>query len=45
MILEGHSIEGYALDWKMNSEEAISGANDGSICMWDLNIKSSQNEN
>lgn len=43
LVLEGLQTEGFALDWKMDSEELISGSLDGSICHWDLNKQPSCN--
>jgi histone-binding protein RBBP4 len=33
----GHTAEGYAIDWNpINKGQIVSGADDGSICRWDL---------
>ena len=46
IILEGHSEEGWGLDWQKNKSELISGADDGSVCIWDLEKSSlSEKEN
>ena len=38
LVLEGHSKEGYALDWNPNRQGYLaSGSDDNLICIWDIN--------
>lgn len=49
LILEGHSEEGWGLDWQKNSKnELITSSDDGSVCIWDLEkgpLSKEENEN
>jgi histone-binding protein RBBP4 len=45
LVLEGHEEEGWGLDWHREKEKIISGADDGSVCIWDMNKSPISEEN
>lgn len=41
----GHNSEGYGLSWNPNTEgQLVSGADDGSVCVWDINNNPSNSQ-